>query len=99
MSYTIGITKTFEVFMATIKTAISIEDDIYNEVERMTKRLHISRSYFFSQAARYMINQKENLELLRKINAAYSGGDGKVEEKKQRKQEKKYRAARTKERW
>jgi metal-responsive CopG/Arc/MetJ family transcriptional regulator len=85
--------------MATIKTAISIDEGVYNEIERMTKHLHISRSQFFSQAARYMIDQKENLELLQKINAAYATPEESVEDKRQRKQEKRYRAARMAEQW
>jgi metal-responsive CopG/Arc/MetJ family transcriptional regulator len=85
--------------MTTIKTAISIDEDVYTEIERMTKHLHISRSQFFSQAARYMIDQKENLELLQKINAAYASPNESADEKKQRNQEKRYRTSRMAEEW
>jgi|GEM_PF-314501 metal-responsive CopG/Arc/MetJ family transcriptional regulator len=85
--------------MPTIKTAISIDEDVYHEIERMTKRLHISRSQFFSQAAGYMITQKENIELLQKINAAYATPGESDEEKRQRKQEKRYHTARLAGQW
>lgn len=56
--------------MGTIKTAISIDEVIFKQVDKLSKKLHISRSSFFSQAAQYMIEKDENLELLKKINAA-----------------------------
>ena len=85
--------------MATIKTGISIDEGIYNEVERMTKWLHISRSQFFSQAAKYMIERKENVELLQKINNAYEAIKESNKEKSQRVQEKKYHKKGIPERW
>lgn len=57
--------------MKSVKTAISIDSTTFRRVEQLTKKLHISRSLFFSQAARYMIEKDENLELLQKINAAH----------------------------
>ena len=56
---------------ATVKTAISIDAKIFRKVERLTRRLHISRSQFFTQAAKHMIERDENLDLLQRINAAY----------------------------
>ncbi len=61
--------------MKTIKTAISIDGDVFRRVRKLTKKLHISRSRFFSQAARYMIDRDENCELLRKIDAACADDD------------------------
>jgi metal-responsive CopG/Arc/MetJ family transcriptional regulator len=54
-----------------IKTAISIDAKTYGKINRMIRRLHISRSSFFTQAAQYMIAKDENIELLHKINASY----------------------------
>ena len=56
--------------MKTIKTAISIDAGTFLAVGRLTKKLHISRSRFFTQAVRYMVEKDENLELIKKINAA-----------------------------
>ena len=85
--------------MATVKTAISIEEDIFREVETMTRKLHISRSQFFSQAAKCMIERKENAGLLRRINEAYGGLHESEEEKTQRVRERKYAMKRIRRRW
>ncbi len=85
--------------MATIKTAISIDEGVFNEVETMTKKLHISRSQFFSQAARYMIDRKKNKELLQKINAVYDCLQEGNDEKNQRNQERNYALKRIRNRW
>jgi hypothetical protein len=85
--------------MSTIKTAISIDKDIYDDVIHLTRELHISKSQFFSQAAQYMIDRKKNLNLLREINAAY-GTSGEIEEEKSHKRAaKRYRLKRHIERW
>jgi metal-responsive CopG/Arc/MetJ family transcriptional regulator len=68
--------------MSTVKTAISIDRKIFRKVNTLSHRLRISRSQFFSQAAEYMIKKNENLELLRKINAAVDAGGPDPEEKK-----------------
>ena len=58
--------------MSSIKTAISIDEDLYKEVKDLSIRLNISKSRIFSQAVRYFIDKKNNLELLKKINESYS---------------------------
>jgi len=55
--------------METIKTAISIDKHTFAMVEKLSKKLHISRSRFFADAARYMVEKSDNIELLNKINA------------------------------
>ena len=58
--------------MSSIKTAISIDEDLYKEVKDLSIRLNISKSRIFSQAVQYFIDKKNNLELLKKINESYS---------------------------
>jgi len=58
--------------MSTVKTAISLDKELFKKVERLSGKLHLSRSGFFSQAAEYVIKKNEKLELLQKINQAYS---------------------------
>jgi len=58
--------------MATIKTAISIDEGLYIKVKDLSSRLNISKSRIFSQAVEYFIDKNDNLELLKKINDAYS---------------------------
>lgn len=58
--------------MSTLKTAISIDEKTFRKVEALSRKLHISRSQFFTQAARYLVEKDENNELLRRINDAYA---------------------------
>jgi metal-responsive CopG/Arc/MetJ family transcriptional regulator len=58
--------------MAVIKTAISIDENLFNKISKLSDEIRLSRSQIFSQAVRYFIDIKNNLELVRKINQAYS---------------------------
>jgi metal-responsive CopG/Arc/MetJ family transcriptional regulator len=58
--------------MSTIKTAISIEKDLFDEVESFARRLHLSRSQVFAQAVQNLVAKKRNLELLTRLNQAYA---------------------------
>ncbi len=58
--------------MPVIKTAISIDEDLYNKVKDLSSRLNIPKSQIFSQAVQYFIDKKNNLDLLKKINETYS---------------------------
>jgi metal-responsive CopG/Arc/MetJ family transcriptional regulator len=60
--------------MATIKTAISLEEPLFREVESLVRELRMSRSQFFALAAREYIEQARNRDLLNRINRAYSEG-------------------------
>ena len=57
--------------MANIKTAISIEKPIFEQVNDLAKNLNISRSRLFVIAAQEFIQRHTNLELLEAINDAY----------------------------
>ena len=57
--------------MANIKTAISIEKPLFEEVETLAKELKISRSRVFALAVRDFIQQHRNQKLLEAINRAY----------------------------
>ena len=58
--------------MSTVKTAISIDEELYQKVKELSVKLKIPKSQVFSQAIEYFIDKKNNLELLRKINESYS---------------------------
>ena len=57
--------------MPNIKTAISIEKPIFDQVNDLAKKLNISRSRLFVIAAREYIQRHTNIELLQAINEAY----------------------------
>lgn len=57
--------------MPNIKTAISIEQPIFEEMDSLAKKLKISRSRLFSIAAQEFIERHRNLEFLESLNQAY----------------------------
>jgi metal-responsive CopG/Arc/MetJ family transcriptional regulator len=57
--------------MSTIKTAISIEKELFNKVNKAAKQYKVSRSQFFSQAVEYLIAKSEDIELIQRINKAW----------------------------
>lgn len=57
--------------MSNVKTAISIDKALFQEIESMAQELEISRSRFFMLAAQEFIQRKKNRRLLEAINAAY----------------------------
>ena len=57
--------------MPNIKTAISIEKPIFDQVNDLAKNLNISRSRLFALAAQEFLQRHANMELLQAINEAY----------------------------
>ena len=58
--------------MANIKTAISIEESIFKQMDALAKKSKISRSRLFAIAAREFIQKNKNLDLLKALNDVYS---------------------------
>ena len=57
--------------MANIKTAISIEKPLFEEVEALAEELKVSRSHLFTLAARDFLQHHKSQRLLEAINAAF----------------------------
>ena len=57
--------------MPNVKTAISIEKQIFEQMDILAKSLNVSRSRLFAAAAREFILRHKNRELLEMINKAY----------------------------
>jgi hypothetical protein len=57
--------------MPNIKTAISIEESIFQQANSLSREMKISRSKLFSLAVRDFIAKQENIELLHRINQAH----------------------------
>jgi len=57
--------------MANMKTAISIEKSIFEQMDALAKKSKISRSRLFAIAAREFIQRNKNIDLLKALNAAY----------------------------
>jgi len=56
--------------MATIKTAISLSDFIYEEMNSLARRLHVPRSQLFALAAEEFLQRHKNKDMVRRINEA-----------------------------
>jgi len=58
--------------MANVKTAISIEEPLFEEVNELASEMAISRSFLFSLAVQEFIQRHRSQKLLDAINTAYS---------------------------
>lgn len=58
--------------MANVKTAISINQTLFDQVNRLADELDVSRSHLFVMAVEEFIQRYENQELLHQINQAYA---------------------------
>ena len=55
-----------------MKTAISIPDELFREVEHFAEEHHYSRSEVFALAVREFFKKAESMNLLNALNKAYS---------------------------
>lgn len=60
--------------MPSVKTAISIEESLFEKAEALAGKLEISRSQLFARAVEKHIRDEENEELLRRLNEAHADG-------------------------
>ncbi len=57
--------------MGGVKTAISLEKGLFNQVNALAKKMQISRSHLFTLAVKEYLKRYENKNLLARINAVY----------------------------
>jgi predicted transcriptional regulator len=57
--------------MATIKTAISLQDSLFEQVEDLARNLNVSRSHIVALALEEFVQRQHNRQLLDAINQAY----------------------------
>ena len=58
--------------MTNVKTAISIEEPLFEKVNELASEMAISRSHLFSLAAQVFIQRHKSQKLFDAINSAYS---------------------------
>lgn len=58
--------------MRIIKTAISIPDDLFKDIEKLSKELHCSRSKVLTETAREYIEKLKNKKILESLDKVYS---------------------------
>jgi metal-responsive CopG/Arc/MetJ family transcriptional regulator len=61
--------------MSYMKTAISIDEDLYRKAEKLSTKLNLSRSQLFAQALEYLLEKSETLEIIQKLNEVYGPND------------------------
>ena len=66
--------------MAHKKTAVSIDEGLFEEAEAWAGKLGISRSRLFARAVEEYVRRHENEELLRRLNEAHADGPDSEEE-------------------
>ena len=66
---------------ASVKTAISVNRDIFRQSERLARRLRVTRSRLYSMAMQEFLRRHENDELLARFNEAYADGPDPEEKK------------------
>lgn len=57
--------------MANVKTAISLEKPLFEEVDSLAHEMEVSRSHVFALAAREFIQRRKSEKMLSAINAAH----------------------------
>jgi metal-responsive CopG/Arc/MetJ family transcriptional regulator len=57
--------------MTSIKTAISIEKDLFDQAEDLAHEMNVSRSRLFVLALEEYLMRHQNQRMFREINAAY----------------------------
>jgi metal-responsive CopG/Arc/MetJ family transcriptional regulator len=57
-----------------MKTAISVEDQLLEEADRLARRMGLSRSRLFSLALQDYLRQKRQEEMTGQLNRVHAGG-------------------------
>ena len=60
------------VILETVKTAISIPDDVFRRAERLAKRRKVSRSELYTSALIQMLDAEPGEDLTRSCDAAFA---------------------------
>ncbi len=67
--------------MSGVKTAISLDEELFNKINKLANDLHISRSRLFTIAVKDYLKKQENQSLLAQLNEAYSDAPDDEEKK------------------
>ena len=59
--------------MAQIKTAVSIDETLFADAERVAAELHLSRSSLYALALKEFLERWESQRLLNELNTVYDG--------------------------
>lgn len=85
--------------MPGVKTAISLDEELFNRVDKLAHKLHVSRSRVFTIAVQDYLHKQENKSLLAQLNEAYSDRPSDEERKVSKSMNAKHRKIREHEPW
>jgi metal-responsive CopG/Arc/MetJ family transcriptional regulator len=71
--------------MQAVKTAVSLDKNIFDQAETLAQTLKVSRSKLYSIALQDFFEHQKNRELLAQINAVYDDGSDATEKELQSK--------------
>jgi metal-responsive CopG/Arc/MetJ family transcriptional regulator len=71
--------------MSNVKTAISLQKSLFEQLEALSKQMKVSRSRLLALALEEFIRRRENQQLLNKINQAYDDAPDENEQMQLRK--------------
>jgi antitoxin MazE6 len=57
--------------MASVKTAISLQKPLFDQVETLAKKMNVPRSRIFALAVEEFVRRQQNQRLLQRINKLY----------------------------
>jgi metal-responsive CopG/Arc/MetJ family transcriptional regulator len=60
--------------MTTVKTAISIDESLFEEANQLAQELKVSRSQVFATALEEYIQRQKNCAMLKALNRVYAQG-------------------------
>jgi metal-responsive CopG/Arc/MetJ family transcriptional regulator len=66
-------------YTESMKTAISIPDDIFEKMEETSKKLGVSRSEIYRRAALEFLKRQEGEEITHRLNEVYSEEDSSLD--------------------
>lgn len=67
--------------MPGVKTAISLDEKLFDKVNKLANELHVSRSRLFTLAVKDYLQKQENQTLLAQLNDAYADHPDEEEQK------------------
>ena len=77
--------------MANVKTAISLQKSLFEQVDTLAREMKVSRSRLFVLALEDFVRRHQNQQLLERLNQAYQGPPDAIEQKRLRKTRRSHR--------
>lgn len=77
--------------MPNVKTAISLQKSLFEQVEALAREMKVSRSRLFVLALEDYVRRSQNQQLLERINQAYQDAPNTTEQKHLRKMRRRHR--------